>query len=343
MSTSGPPELPGLIAASVCSALMHGGVSCRSPPEADRAVERADDPGRHRACRGRAASRSRPPPGRPAARRSCPASTGVRPDTFCALITARSKVGARPTIVAGAVVPSLERPRSASRRSPRRSTTWLLVRISPSLLRMIPEPSPLGAAGALDVDLDDAGQHLVGDLLDRAGRCGRRVRARERLVEHAPGSRPARRRHSRPRRRPAPPSSAATSATTAIGTTIRGDRAAPGVAAGSAGLPRAVGAGRRAAHRAGRAAGRHGWGRPAGCGESLGSAGCRGGSGRLSRAGPMVQAGPLVRGGPAGSGRAAGRGAAAGPPAGRLRRVAAAGRAVRARCGVRFRCARRWP
>ncbi len=70
-----------------------------------------------------------------------PNSTGVRPETFCARITARSELGSRPTIDAGAVVPSWNTavtvPASAAS-----STTWLLVSSRPSELRTIAEPSP---------------------------------------------------------------------------------------------------------------------------------------------------------------------------------------------------------
>ena len=67
-----------------------------------------------------------------------PSAAGVRPETPSALITARSSVAVVPTTVAVAVVPSLNR----TSRSVAPATTWLLVRIRPSAVRMTPEPSP---------------------------------------------------------------------------------------------------------------------------------------------------------------------------------------------------------
>ena len=97
---------------------------------------------------------------------------GVRPLTSSAWITAVSVSGSVPRILAlarGAVVEG--RPGSC-RTSPATSTTWLLVRIWPSELRMMPEPEP-ASCGAGDVDLDDRGQHL----LRRPARPSRRRRA----------------------------------------------------------------------------------------------------------------------------------------------------------------------
>lgn len=70
-----------------------------------------------------------------------PSVAAVRPDWPSALITARSVTGSRPTMSALAVLPSLndtvtEPPSAAA------STTWLLVRMSPSLEMMMPVPLP---------------------------------------------------------------------------------------------------------------------------------------------------------------------------------------------------------
>ena len=66
-------------------------------------------------------------------------------------------------------VPSLKLTLRSRRRSPASSTTWLLVRISPSELRMMPEPEP-GLLRAAHVDLHDRGQHGLRHALDRVGR-----------------------------------------------------------------------------------------------------------------------------------------------------------------------------
>src|SRR6266536_2726747 len=65
---------------------------------------------------------------------------GFKPDTFCALMTARSPFGSVPTIVALAVLPSLKVTSTVLPRAP--STTWLLVRIAPSAESTTPDPSP---------------------------------------------------------------------------------------------------------------------------------------------------------------------------------------------------------
>ena len=137
---------------------------------------------------------------------------GVRPLTSSAWMTAVSVSGSVPRILAGADVPSLKETEIVPE-SPATSTTWLLVRIWPSELRMMPEPEP-GLLGAADVDLHDRRQHLLGDLLDRAvgggpvggvddlrrgpGRVGGRGRSTRRGA-----TRPRPRRHPRrpPRRR----------------------------------------------------------------------------------------------------------------------------------------------
>ena len=66
---------------------------------------------------------------------------GVRPDTSWAWMTAVSVSGSVPTISAGAVVPSSKETRISPPLAAT-STTWLLVRIRPSAVRMMPEPVP---------------------------------------------------------------------------------------------------------------------------------------------------------------------------------------------------------
>ena len=70
-----------------------------------------------------------------------PSVAGWRPLLPSALMTARSVTASRPRISAFALVPSLNAtvidPPSAAD-----STTWLLVRIWPSLLMMMPVPDP---------------------------------------------------------------------------------------------------------------------------------------------------------------------------------------------------------
>ena len=125
-STSGPPELPGLIAASVWMASITASAS-DSPPSRRT---------------GRSTALTMPwvtvparPSGEPMAITSSPtasladdptaATTGLRTST---LTTARSVLGSRPTMRAGARVPS---EKTASSRLPdpaaAGATTWLLV------------------------------------------------------------------------------------------------------------------------------------------------------------------------------------------------------------------------
>jgi hypothetical protein len=70
-----------------------------------------------------------------------PMSAAVRPLTPSAFTTARSVTGSVPTIFALAVVPSLKLTEMLPP-SPATAATWLLVRIVPSAVRMIPEPEP---------------------------------------------------------------------------------------------------------------------------------------------------------------------------------------------------------
>src|SRR5690349_5105622 len=140
--TRGPPELPGLIAASVWIA----GYAVSVPPALDPSLT----------VTGRLSELTMPsvtvearPNGEPTATTSWPTArslelpilAGVRPETPWALMTARSVTGSVPTIVALAVLPSLKLtdilpPLAAT------AATWLLVRISPLLLKMMPEPEP---------------------------------------------------------------------------------------------------------------------------------------------------------------------------------------------------------
>ncbi len=70
-----------------------------------------------------------------------PIFAGVRSDTSSALITATSVSGSVPMTSARAVEPSLKLTEIVPP-PPAASTTWLLVRISPSELRITPEPDP---------------------------------------------------------------------------------------------------------------------------------------------------------------------------------------------------------
>src|SRR3954452_20023279 len=66
---------------------------------------------------------------------------GVSPETPSALITPMSVTGSVPTTLARAVLPSLKFTVIVPP-SPARETTWLLVRIVPSVRRMMPDPEP---------------------------------------------------------------------------------------------------------------------------------------------------------------------------------------------------------
>ena len=143
MSTSAPPELPGLIAASVWIASMTVSAPAWRRPSrcrCHRPVQRADDAGRHRALQAqRRADRHdlarRPRAGGVAELRRGEAGDAVGLDDG----DVGRRVGADDLAVA--VVPSLNvtcswPPLAAP------ATTWLLVRIRPSALIMTPEPSP---------------------------------------------------------------------------------------------------------------------------------------------------------------------------------------------------------
>src|SRR5262245_12381952 len=144
MFTSGPPELPGLIAASVWIALKTAASAW--PPALSEELVRT---GRFRALTMPDVTVPCRPSGDPMATtcwptcRSAdePSFAGFRLLTPDALITARSELGSRPRISALAVLPSLNVTRSWPPLAAS-STTWLLVRICPSELMITPEPSP---------------------------------------------------------------------------------------------------------------------------------------------------------------------------------------------------------
>jgi len=89
------------------------------------------------------------PNGEPIATTPCPTWSesedpmvaGVRPLTSSAWMTAVSVSGSTPTMLALACDPSVK-DTSIEPESPTSSTTWLLVRIWPSEVRMIPDPEP---------------------------------------------------------------------------------------------------------------------------------------------------------------------------------------------------------
>ena len=145
------------------------------------------------------------------------ASPGCRPETPSALITARSVSGSVPTTCAFLADPSLKFTEMVPP-WPATDATWLLVRISPSELMMMPEPDPCSLAVA-DVDLHDRRQHPLRDGLDRVGGRGGLLAVdhrggRERAPLRGVGAAAAAPRRTRPRRpppprrrRPAPPTS----------------------------------------------------------------------------------------------------------------------------------------
>src|SRR6478735_1764565 len=142
MSSSGPPELPGLIAASVWIALMNAGASSAPP-----------------GVTGRLSALTMPlvtvlsrPSGAPTATTGSPTTTEAelpsgrtgRPVRFTRT-TARSYDASRPTMVAGSWEPS----ENSTRMLPvaaAEDTTWLLVRMKPSLLITKPDPVPWPSA-----------------------------------------------------------------------------------------------------------------------------------------------------------------------------------------------------
>ena len=182
--TSAPPELPGLMAASVWMALRTDSSPAASPGRT----------GRFLALTIPVVTVPLSPSGEPMAttvsptRRSSeePSSTACRLSTPSTRMTARSELGSSPTISAGAEVPSwkvtLSDPPSAAP-----STTWLFVRIRPDSSMTTPDPDPppwdpvnwiettLGSTSAATRATLPSGQRCRGDVPDLTGR-GRRRR-----------------------------------------------------------------------------------------------------------------------------------------------------------------------
>ena len=140
MSTSGPPLLPGLMAASVWMAGYVVELPLSSRPTLT---------GRSSALTMPLVTVASRPNGEPTATTCWPTSrlsdlpmvAAVRSLTPSALITAVSVSGSVPRMVAAALVPSAKSTVILPL-SPATSTTWLLVRIVPSEVRMMPEPDP---------------------------------------------------------------------------------------------------------------------------------------------------------------------------------------------------------
>ena len=160
--TSGPPELPGLSAASVCSTSSISRPDCaRSErPSADHhagrdrgvEAERVADGDRDLADAQRARSRRAPQPAR-AVRGDAHARPGRCPDR-------------RPPASAGTRRPSAST--TAILVAP--CTTWLLVSTKPSGVNTKPEPRTAAAATAvLDIDLHDRGRDALDGADDRLG------------------------------------------------------------------------------------------------------------------------------------------------------------------------------
>ncbi len=153
-STSGPPELPGLIAASVWIAgYVVLWLDCCGWPGASCPSEELIDTGRFVALTMPLVTVASRPNGEPIATTFSPTAiffavlivAGRRPETPSALMTARSVTGSVPTTRALAALPSLKLT-DISPCSPATEATWLLVRISPSELMMMPEPEPCSCA-----------------------------------------------------------------------------------------------------------------------------------------------------------------------------------------------------
>ena len=152
-STSGPPLLPGLIAASVWIAGYAVVLPCPSEPTST---------GRFRALTMPLVTVDSRPNGDPIATTPWPTArsedlpivAGVRPETPSALITAVSVSGSVPRILAFADDPSLNDTEMLPE-LPAIATTWLLVRISPSELRMMPDPEPASWGPATSIFTTD--------------------------------------------------------------------------------------------------------------------------------------------------------------------------------------------
>src|SRR5207302_1387470 len=138
--TSAPPLLPGLIAASVCSAdtssavwpLSPGTSMVRSSALTIPEVTVFDSPsGAPSATTGWPTTTSLEEPNGITGSDGCPST----------LMTARSAFGSRPVMVAGVVWPSLNST-STCPPSAAMETTWLLVRMYPLLRMTSPDPVP---------------------------------------------------------------------------------------------------------------------------------------------------------------------------------------------------------
>ena len=125
-STSAPPELPGLIGASVCTALMTALVSLPSP---------ASRTGRSSALTIPLVTVPARPSGEPMATTGSPTTTerevpreAVTRPGFSTLRTAMSLAGSRPTIRAAEPLPSENTARISAPSTPSApETTWLFV------------------------------------------------------------------------------------------------------------------------------------------------------------------------------------------------------------------------
>ncbi len=146
--TSGPPELPGLMAASVWMRpwrLTPCAVRSRSLAETMPRVTVGWPP--------RLSALPMAMTSSPTCRSSDePSSAGIRSLTPSTCTTAMSSSGELPTRVAGCLVPSDR----TTVISPRPPTTWALVSTRPSALRMIPEPaadsSPRAVVSFVSID-----------------------------------------------------------------------------------------------------------------------------------------------------------------------------------------------
>ena len=122
-------------------------------PRPQRSAQRADHAGGHRvleAVRVADGDRDLPDAHRVASRRASP--TAAIPPAVTTRTTARSVSASCPTTIR----PHRSAVRHHHRQRPGRSTTWLLVRISPSGVKQTPEPPPCS-----DVDLDDGRPHRL--------------------------------------------------------------------------------------------------------------------------------------------------------------------------------------
>src|SRR5688572_6453955 len=135
VSTRAPPELPGLMAASVCMKRPNGLAGAISRPTALMMPMVTVWP----TLKGSPMARTRSPT---RAWSDCPKVMAVRPGELTRT-TARSVSGSDPTIFPGTVRPSW----SVTWMSVTPSTTWSLVRMYPSRLTITPEPSESCVSG----------------------------------------------------------------------------------------------------------------------------------------------------------------------------------------------------